>query len=187
MRDQKLASLRSQIGYVPQKGILFSGTIASNIKYGAPDISEEEMKEAARIAQAEEFVEEKPSKYESSISQGGNNVSGGQKQRLAIARAIARNPKIYVFDDSFSALDYKTDMQLRKALAEKTEDATVIIVAQRVSTILSADQIIVLEDGKMIGKGKHKDLVESCDTYCQIARSQLSETEFLRSIGKEAN
>ena len=187
VRDQKLASLRAQIGYVPQKGILFSGTIASNIKYGAPDISEEEMKEAARIAQAEEFVEEKPSKYESSISQGGNNVSGGQKQRLAIARAIARNPKIYVFDDSFSALDYKTDTQLRKALAEKTENATVIIVAQRVSTILSADQIIVLEDGKMIGKGTHKDLVESCETYCQIAQSQLSEAEFLRSIGKEAN
>lgn len=186
VRDQSIESLRSQIGYVPQKGILFSGDIRSNIAYGAPDISEEGVKEAARIAQAESFIEEKPEKYESSISQGGSNVSGGQKQRLAIARAIARDPKIYIFDDSFSALDFKTDTALRKALSEKTEHATVIIVAQRVSTILNADQIIVLEDGKMIGKGTHKELVENCETYRQIAQSQLSETEFKKSIGEMA-
>lgn len=185
IRDQKLDSLRGQIGYVPQKGILFSGDIKSNIAYGAPDITEEGIKEAARIAQAESFIEEKPEKYESSISQGGGNVSGGQKQRLAIARAIARDPKIYIFDDSFSALDFKTDTALRKALSEKTENGTVLIVAQRVSTILNADQILVLEEGKLIGKGKHKDLVETCETYRQIAQSQLSEKEFAASIAEE--
>lgn len=185
VRDQSIESLRGQIGYVPQKGILFSGDIRSNIAYGAPGISEEGIKEAARIAQAENFIEAKPDKYDSSISQGGGNVSGGQKQRLAIARAIARNPKIYIFDDSFSALDFKTDTALRKALAEKTENATVIIVAQRVSTILNADQIIVLEDGKMIGKGTHRELVETCETYRQIAQSQLSDSEFKKSIGED--
>lgn len=185
VRDQSIESLRGQIGYVPQKGILFSGDISSNIAYGAPGISEEGIKEAARIAQAENFIEAKPDKYDSSISQGGGNVSGGQKQRLAIARAIARNPKIYIFDDSFSALDFKTDTALRKALAEKTENATVIIVAQRVSTILNADQIIVLEDGRMIGKGTHRELVETCETYRQIAQSQLSEAEFKKSIGED--
>lgn len=184
IRDYSLKALRGQMGYVPQKGILFSGDINSNIAYGAKDATKEDIEEAARIAQAEEFINEKPDKYESTISQGGTNVSGGQKQRLSIARAIARNPKIYIFDDSFSALDFKTDTLLRKALESKTKNATVFIVAQRVNTILNADQIIVLEDGKMIGKGTHRELVENCETYLQIAKSQLSEAEFLKSIGK---
>ncbi|MGN0347456.1 MAG: ABC transporter ATP-binding protein [Lachnospiraceae bacterium] len=185
IRDVAIESLRKQIGYVPQKGILFSGDIASNIAFGAPDATEEEIKEAAEIAQAREFIEEKPDQYHSAISQGGTNVSGGQKQRLSIARAIARNPKVYIFDDSFSALDFKTDMTLRKALAARTKKATVIIVAQRVSTILNADQIIVLEEGKMLGKGTHRELVETCEIYRQIAQSQLSEEEFEASIRKE--
>ncbi len=184
IRDYSLETLRNQIGYVPQKGILFSGDINSNISYGAPGITENGIREAAEIAQAMEFINDKPEKFESPISQGGTNVSGGQKQRLSIARAIARDPKIYIFDDSFSALDFKTDTTLRKALSSKTKDATVIIVAQRVSTILNADQIIVLEEGKMIGKGTHKELVENCETYKQIAQSQLSEKEFLKSIGQ---
>ena len=184
VRDLSIDILRNQIGYVPQKGILFSGDIQSNIGYGAKDATKEQIEEAAEIAQATEFINEKPEKYESHISQGGTNVSGGQKQRLSIARAIARNPKIYIFDDSFSALDFKTDTKLRKALEPKTKDATVLIVAQRVSTILNADQIIVLEEGKMIGKGTHKELVENCETYRQIAQSQLSEKEFLASIGQ---
>ena len=179
-------TLRSQIGYVPQTGILFSGDINSNISYGAPGIDEAGIKEAAQIAQATEFIEDKPDKFESAIAQGGTNVSGGQKQRLSIARAIARNPKIYIFDDSFSALDFKTDTQLRKALKPKTKDATVFIVAQRVSTILHADQILVLDEGKLVGKGTHKELVKTCETYMQIAKSQLSEAEFAASIeGKE--
>lgn len=185
VKELSLDALRGQIGYVPQKAILFSGDINSNIAYGAPNATEDDIIEAAHIAQAAEFIEEKADQYESAIAQGGTNVSGGQKQRLSIARAIARHPKIYIFDDSFSALDFKTDTALRKALAEKTKDATVIIVAQRVNTILNADQIIVLEDGKMIGKGTHKELVTDCEEYKLIAQSQLSEKEFLASMGKE--
>ena len=186
VRNYSIETLRAQIGYVPQKAILFSGDINSNIAYGAPNASEKDIEEAAIIAQASDFIEEKADGYKSAISQGGTNVSGGQKQRLSIARAIARHPKIYIFDDSFSALDFKTDTALRRALAEKTKDTAVIIVAQRVSTILNADQIIVLEDGKMIGKGTHKELVENCEEYKLIAQSQLSEEEFRASIaGKE--
>ena len=186
IRNLTIDSLRGEIGYVPQKGILFSGDIKSNIAYGAGDATREQIEEAAYIAQAREFIEDKEDKYDSHIAQGGTNVSGGQKQRLSIARAIARNPKIYIFDDSFSALDFKTDTALRKALEPKIKDATVFIVAQRVSTILNADQIIVLEDGQMVGKGTHRELVESCETYRQIAESQLSEAEFAASIaGKE--
>ena len=186
VKDLAIDTLRAQIGYVPQKAILFSGDINSNIAYGAPNATGQDIEEAASIAQATEFIEEKADKYKSAISQGGTNVSGGQKQRLSIARAIARHPKVYIFDDSFSALDFKTDTALRKALSEKTKDSTVIIVAQRVSTILNADQIIVLEDGKMIGKGTHKELVANCEEYKMIAQSQLSEEEFLASVqGKE--
>lgn len=169
--------LRSKIGFVPQKGLLFSGTIESNIKYGNPKMSNKQMELAASIAQATEFIETKEDKYNSDIAQGGSNVSGGQKQRLSIARAIALNPEIFVFDDSFSALDLKTDANLRAALAEKTENKTVIIVAQRISTILNADQIIVLEEGKIVGKGTHKELMKNCETYSQIALSQLSKEE----------
>ncbi|MGF0031739.1 ABC transporter ATP-binding protein [Bariatricus sp. SGI.154] len=169
--------LRDKLGYVPQKGVLFSGDIASNILYGNPDGSEEEMKEAAEIAQATEFIDMKKKRYQSPIAQGGTNVSGGQKQRLSIARAIAKHPDIYIFDDSFSALDYKTDVKLRNALKEKTEDSTVIIVAQRISTILHAEQIIVLDDGRIVGKGTHKELLKNCEEYYQIASSQLSEKE----------
>ena len=182
VRDLAIDTLRAQIGYVPQKAVLFSGDINSNIAYGAPNATEHDIVEAASIAQATEFIEEKEDKYESPIAQGGTNVSGGQKQRLSIARAIARHPKVYIFDDSFSALDFKTDTALRRALSEKTKDSTVIIVAQRVSTILDADQIIVLDEGKMIGKGTHKELVASCEEYKLIAQSQLSEAEFLASI-----
>lgn len=169
--------LRKRIGFVPQKGILFSGTIESNIKYGNAQMTQEQMKTAASIAQATEFIEGKEEKYASSIAQGGSNVSGGQKQRLSIARAIATDPEIVVFDDSFSALDLKTDANLRAALAEKTQNKTVIIVAQRISTILNADQIIVLEEGKIVGKGTHQELMENCETYSQIALSQLSKEE----------
>ena len=183
VRDIATDTLRGQIGYVPQKAILFSGDISSNIGYGAPNATRQDIEEAASIAQATAFIEEKDDKYHSRIAQGGTNVSGGQKQRLSIARAIARHPKVYIFDDSFSALDFKTDTALRKALSEKTKDSTVIIVAQRVSTILNADQIIVLEEGRMIGKGTHKELVEGCEEYRMIAQSQLSEKEFLASIG----
>ena len=169
--------LRSRIGFVPQKGVLFSGTIESNIKYGKDNISDEEMKKAATIAQATEFIEKKEDKYNSPIAQGGNNVSGGQKQRLSIARALAIDPEIYVFDDSFSALDLKTDKALREALNEQTENKTVIIVTQRISTIMNADKIIVLEEGKIVGKGTHEELLKNCETYKQIALSQLSEEE----------
>lgn len=182
VRDLAIDTLRAQIGYVPQKAVLFSGDINSNIAYGAPNATEHDIVEAASIAQATEFIEEKEEKYGSPIAQGGTNVSGGQKQRLSIARAIARHPKVYIFDDSFSALDFKTDTALRRALSERTKDSTVIIVAQRVSTILDADQIIVLDEGKMIGKGTHKELVASCEEYKLIAQSQLSEAEFLASI-----
>ena len=169
--------LRKIVGFVPQKGILFSGTIESNIKYGNPNMSDEQMIEAAQIAQATEFIDSKPKKYKESIAQGGSNVSGGQKQRLSIARAIAIDPEILVFDDSFSALDFKTDSTLRAELAKKTKDKTVIIVAQRINTILNADQIIVLEDGKIVGKGTHEELIKNNETYKQIALSQLSEEE----------
>ncbi len=182
IRDVSIESLRENIGYVPQKGVLFSGTIASNIRFGAEDASDEQMKKAAAIAQATDFIEEKDKQYDSSISQGGTNVSGGQKQRLAIARAVARNAKIYIFDDSFSALDFKTDVAVRKALREDMTDSTVFIVAQRVSTILHADQILVLDEGKIVGKGTHKELMENCPVYDQIARSQLSEKEIAASI-----
>ncbi len=177
IRDITQHDLRDKLGYVPQKGILFSGDIASNIMYGNSEGTEDEMKEAAEIAQATEFIDTKKKKYHSPISQGGSNVSGGQKQRLSIARAIAKHPDVYIFDDSFSALDYKTDVTLRAALKEKTEDSTVMIVAQRISTILHAEQIIVLDDGKIVGKGTHKELLKNCDTYYQIASSQLSEKE----------
>lgn len=177
IRDISQKKLRSLIGYVPQKGILFSGDIESNIKFDGSHISDESMKEAALIAQATDFIEDKPEKYKTTISQGGTNVSGGQKQRLSIARAIAKKPKIFLFDDSFSALDYKTDAILRKTLNEKITDATIIIVAQRVSTILHANQIIVLDDGNVVGMGSHKDLLKSCKTYQEIAKSQLSEKE----------
>ncbi len=177
IRELSQDKLRSLIGFVPQKGVLFSGDIASNIKFGGEHISDEMMKEAATIAQATEFIEAKPEKYESSIAQGGTNVSGGQKQRLSIARAIAKKPKVFLFDDSFSALDYKTDVVLRKTLNEKISDATMIIVAQRISTILHADQIIVLDEGKIAGIGTHETLLESCEAYKEIAKSQLSESE----------
>ena len=169
--------LRKIVGFVPQKGILFSGTIESNIKYGNPNMSDEQMIEAAQVAQATEFIDSKPEKYKEPIAQGGSNVSGGQKQRLSIARAIAIDPEILVFDDSFSALDFKTDSTLRAELAKKTKDKTVIIVAQRINTILNADQIIVLEDGKIVGKGTHEELIKNNETYKQIALSQLSEEE----------
>lgn len=177
IRDYTLSELRESIGFVPQKGILFSGTIASNLRFGKADASDEQIKKAADIAQASEFIETKNDRYESSIAQGGSNVSGGQKQRLAIARAIAKDPHIYVFDDSFSALDMKTDARLRAALAEVTENASVIIVAQRISTIIHADQILVLDDGKIVGKGTHEELLKNCDVYMQIAQSQLSARE----------
>lgn len=177
IRKMKQHDLREKLGFVPQKGVLFSGTIASNILFGNSGGSEEEMKEAAEIAQAADFIEEKRKGYDSPISQGGSNVSGGQKQRLSIARAIAKHPEVYIFDDSFSALDYKTDVTLRNALKKKTADSTVLIVAQRISTILHADQIIVLDDGKIAGKGTHKELLKTCDAYYQIAVSQLSEKE----------
>ena len=177
IRNVSQHELREKLGYVPQKAVLFSGDIASNILYGNPDGSEAEMTEAATIAQATEFIEQKKKKYKSTISQGGSNVSGGQKQRLSIARAIAKHPDIYIFDDSFSALDYKTDATLRAKLKEKTSESTVMIVAQRISTILHADQIIVLDDGQIVGKGTHKELLKNCEAYYQIASSQLSEKE----------
>ena len=177
IRNVSQHELREKLGYVPQKAVLFSGDIASNILYGNPDGSEAEMTEAATIAQATEFIGQKKKKYKSTISQGGSNVSGGQKQRLSIARAIAKHPDVYIFDDSFSALDYKTDATLRAKLKEKTSESTVMIVAQRISTILHADQIIVLDDGQIVGKGTHKELLKNCEAYYQIASSQLSENE----------
>jgi len=177
VRDMKKEDLCARLGYVPQKSILFSGTIDSNIRYGRTDASEEEVKIAAQIAQASDFIEEKDEQYASPIAQGGTNVSGGQKQRLSIARAIAKNPEILIFDDSFSALDYKTDVALRRALKESTKDITTLIVAQRISTILHADQIIVLDEGKIAGKGTHEELMKNCEVYRQIATSQLSKEE----------
>ena len=169
--------LREKIGYVPQKGVLFSGTIESNLKYGRKDATDEEMRTAAEIAQATEFIDSKPEAFKTEISQGGTNVSGGQKQRLSIARAIAKNPEVYIFDDSFSALDLKTDAALRKALKSKTAESTVLIVAQRISTILNAEQIIVLNEGEIVGIGTHKELLKNCEVYEQIALSQLSKEE----------
>nr|WP_317402415.1 ABC transporter ATP-binding protein [uncultured Gemmiger sp.] len=177
VREMPQAELRSLLGYVPQKGVLFSGTIDSNLKFGGPQITDETARKAAEIAQATEFIEAKPEGYQSPIAQGGTNVSGGQKQRLSIARAIAKNPKVYLFDDSFSALDFKTDVALRRALKKETGDATVIIVAQRISTVLHANQILVLDEGRIVGKGTHAQLMESCPTYQEIARSQLSQKE----------
>ena len=185
VRDLTQHELRDKLGYVPQKGVLFSGNIASNIMFGNPDGSEQEMTEAAQIAQAVEFIDTKPERYKSPISQGGANVSGGQKQRLSIARAIAKHPDVYIFDDSFSALDYKTDTVLRSALKEKTTDSVVLIVAQRISTILHAEQIIVLDDGKIVGKGTHEELLKTCDAYYQIAASQLSESELKEAMKEE--
>ncbi len=184
VKDVSQKELRDAIGFVPQKGTLFSGTIESNIKYSDENMSDEQMISAAEIAQATEFIENKEEKYKSPISQGGGNVSGGQKQRISIARAIAKNPEIFVFDDSFSALDFKTDSKLREALAEKTENKTVIIVAQRISTILNADKIIVLEEGKMVGEGTHEELMKNNETYRQIALSQLSEEELGQKGGE---
>ena len=184
IRNVSQHELREKLGYVPQKGVLFSGDIASNILFGNPDGSETEMVEAARIAQAEEFIEGKKDRYQSPIAQGGSNVSGGQKQRLSIARAIAKHPEVFIFDDSFSALDFKTDVTLRKALRQKTKDSTVLIVAQRISTIMNAEQIIVLDEGRIAGTGTHRELLENCEVYRQIAASQLSEAEL--QTGKEA-
>ncbi len=177
IRNITMADLREEIGFVPQKGVLFSGTIASNLRFGKDNASDEQIKKAAEIAQATEFIEAKDDKYDSSIAQGGSNVSGGQKQRLAIARAIAKDPKIFIFDDSFSALDLKTDAALRKALAKNVKDSTVIIVAQRISTILHAEQILVLDDGRIVGKGTHEELLKNCSVYQEIAKSQLSASE----------
>ena len=180
IKDISLGKLRDMLGFVPQKGVLFSGTIASNIKFGDENISDEDMYKAAEIAQALEFIEGKEDKFDSEISQGGSNVSGGQKQRLSIARALAKKPKILLFDDSFSALDYKTDVKLRKTLREKMQDTTTIIVAQRIATILNADKIIVMNEGKVVGIGKHQELLKTCPTYLEIGESQLSEEELAK-------
>ena len=173
VRDMAQKDLRDRLGYVPQKGVLFSGTIDSNIRYGKTDISRDQVKQAAEVAQAQDFIEEKPHGYDSSVSQGGTNVSGGQKQRLSIARAIARDPEIFIFDDSFSALDFKTDKALRDALKEETKEAAVVIIAQRISTILHASQIVVLDEGEIAGVGTHEYLMENCAVYRDIARSQM--------------
>jgi len=183
IRQLRLEDLYSKIGYVPQQGVLFSGTVETNLKYGAPQASNSEMKQAAIIAQAEEFVNELPGQYNAEISQGGKNVSGGQKQRLSIARAIIRKPEIYIFDDSFSALDFTTDAKLRQALAAATKNKTVLIVAQRISTIMDADKIIVLDEGRVVGQGTHRELLKSCLVYHEIASSQLSEEELLNHPG----
>ena len=177
IKNVSLHDLREKIGFVPQKGMLFSGTIESNLKYGGEHISDEYMHKAAEIAQATEFISSKESGFNTEISQGGTNVSGGQKQRLAIARALAKNSEIFIFDDSFSALDFKTDAKLRKAINEELSDSTLLIVAQRISTIMNADQILVLDEGKVVGKGTHKELMENCEVYRQIALSQLSKEE----------
>ena len=177
IKDVPQKELRKRIGFVPQKGVLFSGTIESNIKYGNNEISQEQMEKVAKISQAYDFIERKENGFQSEIAQGGNNVSGGQKQRLSIARALAIDPEILVFDDSFSALDFKTDSKLREELSKQTKDKTIIIVAQRISTVLSANQIIVLDEGKIVGKGTHKELMENCNEYKEIAMSKLSEEE----------
>jgi ATP-binding cassette subfamily B protein len=180
VREYRLEDLYAKIGYVPQKSVLFSGTVESNIKYGAPKATDSEVKKTAEISQAEEFIDDLPGKFNAPIAEGGANISGGQKQRLSIARAIAKKPEIYIFDDSFSALDFKTDAMLRLALQDETENKTVLIVAQRISTVLSAEKIIVLDDGKIVGEGTHEQLLKNCDIYGEIAYSQLSGDE-LRS------
>ncbi len=182
VRDYTQHNLREAIGFVPQKGVLFSGDIDSNLAFGCPDASHEQLEKAAQIAQATEFITAKPEGYKSEIAQGGNNVSGGQKQRLSIARAIAKKPKILIFDDSFSALDFKTDVALRKALGENVKDSTIIIVAQRIVTIMNADEIIVLDEGRVAGKGTHLELLKNCEVYDQIVRSQLSESEYNKQL-----
>ena len=184
IRELTMKDLREYLGFVPQKAVLFSGTISSNLRFGKRDASDEELEAAAEVAQAMEFINNKEDRMNSHIAQGGSNVSGGQKQRLSIARAIAKDPSIYIFDDSFSALDMKTDATLRKALAEKSKDKTVIIVAQRISTILHADQILVLDDGKIVGKGNHRELMTSCEAYQEIARSQLSEADLEKTMAE---
>ena len=180
VKEYKSEFLNNKIGYVPQKAVMFDGTVKSNVSYGENgkgDITEEKIKEAIRVAQGTEFVEKMEEKYDTHIAQGGTNVSGGQKQRLAIARAIARDPEIYIFDDSFSALDYKTDLILRKELKKYTKNATCLIVAQRIGTIMNADKIIVLDEGICVGEGTHKELLKKCEVYKQIALSQLSKEE----------
>ncbi len=179
IKDVNQKSLRDKIGYIPQKGVLFSGTIESNLKYGSPNATAEDLEKSAQIAQALEFIDNKPEKYNTEISQGGTNVSGGQKQRLSIARALVKKPEVYIFDDSFSALDFKTDAALRRSLKENIKDATMIIVAQRISTIKDANQIIVLDEGRVVGIGTHKELLENCEVYEQIALSQLSKEELM--------
>lgn len=182
VKDMLQSDLRDMIGYVPQKGLLFSGTIASNLRYGREEASDEEIEEAAQTAQAMEFINDKEDGFDEEVSQGGTNVSGGQKQRLSIARALVKNAKIYLFDDSFSALDFKTDKALRKALREKVGDSTIIIVAQRINTVLDAEQIIVMDEGRMAGIGTHEQLMQTCSVYKEIALSQLSEEELERGV-----
>ena len=180
VKDYKQSSLHNKIGYVSQKAVIFNGTVNENIAYGENGkeiIDEEKIKESIEVAQAKEFVEKMEKGYDTDLAAGGTNISGGQKQRISIARAIARNPEIYIFDDSFSALDYKTDLQLRKELKKYTKDATILIVAQRIGTIMNADKILVLDEGKVVGQGTHKELLENCEVYKQIALSQLSESE----------
>ena len=180
VKEYKSEFLHNKIGYVSQKAVMFDGTVASNVAYGdngKPELTEDQIKEAIKVAQGKDFVERMDDKYNTHIASGGTNVSGGQKQRLSIARAIARDPEIYIFDDSFSALDYKTDVVLRKALKEHTGDSTCLIVAQRIGTIINADKIIVLDDGKVVGEGTHKELLKNCEVYKQIALSQLSKEE----------
>ncbi|WP_059003335.1 ABC transporter ATP-binding protein [Bittarella massiliensis (ex Durand et al. 2017)] len=177
VREQSQHALHDKIGYVPQKGVLFTGTIADNLRYGDEEADEEELRQAAQVAQALDFIEEKPDGFETEIAQGGGNVSGGQKQRLSIARALVKKPEVYIFDDSFSALDFKTDAALRRALAPQTKDATVLIVAQRISSIMHAEQIVVMDDGRIAGIGTHRELLENCEVYREIAQSQLSKEE----------
>ena len=177
MRDYKQEDLRKKIGMVPQKAVLFTGTIESNIRFGDENATEERIEKAADISQSTDFILKKAEGFNAPISQGGSNVSGGQRQRLSIARAVVRKPEIYIFDDSFSALDFKTDKKLRAALAEETQNATVVIVAQRVSTIMEADRILVLENGSCVGMGTHKELLKTCEVYKEIVRSQMSEEE----------
>ena len=177
VRNWPLSELRERIGYIPQQGRLFSGTIESNLKFAGDSVSDEDMRRAARIAQAADFVEGREEGYEAAVSQGGSNVSGGQRQRLAIARALAKRPEVVVFDDSFSALDYKTDAALREAIAEELTDTAVVVVAQRVATIMRAHEIIVLDEGRVVGRGTHEELLRSCPVYLEIAESQLSRAE----------
>ena len=177
VRDMSLSDLRARIGYIPQQGMLFSGTVESNLKFAGEGVTDEDMREAARVAQATEFIEQREGSWESPISQGGSNVSGGQRQRLAIARALAKNPEVIVFDDSFSALDYKTDAALRDELARSVTDAALVVVGQRIATIMNADEILVLDEGHVVGRGTHDELLRSCPAYLEIAQSQLSAAE----------